>query len=341
VCKPGAFLLAFGGTRTFHRLACAIEDAGWEIRDCMSWLYGSGFPKSLDISKAINKAAGAERKVVGQTSHPDGRPRNLVAREIGVHEGGQRLNGVGLNITAPATPDAEKWSGWGTALKPAWEPIIVAMKPLEGTFAENAQRHGVAGLNIDGARIEAEPRPLVVSDRRNGNGVYRDGLQGSKMIGETSQGRWPANVLLDEESARQLDEQGGERVVGSGPVNRNGARQMDGWGLDGKTTGMAYGDTGGASRFFYTAKASRSDRGHGNDHPTVKPTDLIKYLCKLTAAPTGGVILDPFAGSGTTLVAAREVGRPCIGIELDEKHCRIVVDRLRQGVLFAPGRESA
>lgn len=277
VTKPGGHLLAFGGTRTHHRLACAIEDAGWEIRDCMSWLYGSGFPKSLDISKAIDKAAGAERDSV--------------------------------SITAPATDAARTWEGYGTALKPAWEPIIVAMRPLDGTFAANAQTHGAAGLNVDGCRIESEDDTTtrhndhqVSSFRRwardmTGSIGERQPLRSSYVTGSTA-GRWPANVALDAEAAAMLDAQAGER--------------------------------GGPSRFFYTAKASPSERGDGNNHPTVKPLALMRWLVRLVSPPGGGEILDPFLGSGTTAVACREESQRCIGIELNEDYLAIAVRRLKQ-----------
>ena len=308
VAKPGAFLLAFGGTRTFHRLTCAIEDAGWQIRDCMMWLYGSGFPKSMDISKAIDKVKGAEREIIQHRTGP--RP--------GTHGGsGQYGHGEDRSITAPATDLARAWQGWGTALKPAWEPIIVAMKPCDGTFAANAEKHGVAGLNIDGGRIQTH-------DNLNG-GAY-SGESGNReassyVIGQHAgkfappAGRFPANLILDEAAAEMLDEQSGTLTSGQPSGNR---KALHHWSTPEKGTELTgFGDTGGASRFFYCAKASRSERGPGNDHPTVKPLKLMRYLVRLTATPTGGLVMDPFAGSGTTCVAAKLEGRPFIGIELD------------------------
>lgn len=342
VCKPGAILLAFGGTRTFHRLACAIEDAGWEIRDTICWLYGSGFPKSLDISKAIDNSAGVERKVVGASGN--GRPNRAGKFS---HSLAQPQT-EGGSITAPATDSAKLWNGWGTALKPAWEPIIVAMKPLDGTFSENAQKHGIAGLNIDGARIHSpgsEARDYTVKRLKPGATLNKTGgnwrpEDGEEYRGTTKAGRFPANLILDEVAAEMLDEQSGD--LQSGLMNpgqpRNASMGKGGYMGDFPDTCTltgTYGDSGGASRFFYTAKASRSERGEGNDHPTVKPLDLMKYLCKLTSTPTGGKILDPFAGSGTTLVAVREMGRTCVGIELEESHCKIVIERLRQQMLFS------
>lgn len=335
VCKPGAMLLAFGGTRTFHRLTCAIEDAGWEIRDCMMWLYGSGFPKSLDISKAIDKAAGAEREVVTAMSRSAVRP--FVADQS---RGKAYRLASDASQTAPATDAARQWSGWGTALKPAWEPIIVAMKPLDGTFAENAQRHGVAGLNIDGGRIESGPNdydhPGNTTEHSDTSKVYGWAKsQGKfKQSPPHTAGRWPANVLLDEAAAAQLDGMSGERIAGRFPEKLSQSK-FYGQCRPGTQEERTL-DSGGASRFFYTAKASKGDRGYGNDHATVKPTALLDYLCKLTATPAGGEILDPFGGSMTTPVSARKFGRPCVAIEMVEDHCRIGVSRLAQFPLFAP-----
>lgn len=291
VAKPGAFLLCFGGTRTFHRIACNIEDAGWEIRDTMMWTYGSGFPKSLDISKAIDKAAGAEREVVGTYQSPE----NTTGFK-GQSKGAVFQRQEDRNITAPATPEAKTWQGYGTALKPAYEPIIVAMKPVT-TFAANALEWGVAGLWIDGGRVETgevgKPREYAQREHRE-NWRITGGTNGS---GATSPaGRFPANIILDEEAGAMLDEQ-----------------------------------SGGASRFFYCAKASKAERNMGcknNGHPTVKPLALMEYLCKLTRTPSGGIVLDPYCGSGTTGMAAVKTGRDFIGIELDPDYCEIARRRI-------------
>ena len=343
---PGAICLSFGGTRTFHRLTCAIEDAGFEIRDCLMWLYGSGFPKSLDVSKAIDKAARAEREVVGKYKQPDGANRQRGSGPRYMGQSGEYGYSGSLDVTAPATDAAKEWDGWGTALKPAWEPIILAMKPLDGTFAENALKHGVAGMNVDGCRVDAHSRPLREGDyKKTADNVYggrQDGslMGGSKAIGATNMGRWPANVILDEEAAAMLDEQSGNLMSGTMRAGtRRAAQDEPGSVCYGTYGGDATkadtpGDSGGASRFFYTAKASRSDRGKDNDHPTVKPTDLMKWLCMLTATPTGGTILDPFMGSGATIYAAKEVGRKAIGIEIDERYCEIAAKRLAQEVLL-------
>ena len=379
VAKPGAMLLAFGGTRTFHRLTCAIEDAGWEIRDCVTWLYGSGFPKSLDISKAIDKAAGAEREVVG-TRRAGIKRNGRTDDEGGIFVGGLPEALKQVPITAPATDDARTWHGWGTALKPAWEPVILAMKPLDGTFADNAQRWGVAGLNVDGARIPTDEL-LLCHDGQNKNANTYGGGWNNYELGSGRQyrtgGRWPANLLLDEDAARALDAQSGVSSNGKG-LNYQ-VRKRKGFMLSGSENNVQaanapdnYGDTGGASRFFYVAKASRAERNAGlegmearrvsymnthggnadkgetwhpvdertgnqrdrfsatmqNHHPTVKPLALMRYLCRLTSTPTGGVVLDPFMGSGTTGVAALQEGRSFIGIEREAEYVEIARRRI-------------
>lgn len=315
---PGGHLLAFGGTRTFHRLACAIEDAGFEMRDCLMWLYGSGFPKSLDISKAIDKRAGEERGIVGDGRWA-GREGPKEAGTLGAYSGAPRLE------TAPVTVAAKLWSGWGTALKPAWEPIILAMKPTDGTFAENAQKHGVAGLNVDDGRIATEEdrsRPP-----RTPNKIFGGGAGTNLTASESnSLGRFPANLILDEEAARLLDEQSGKSTSRIGKP-RASEEPGDGWGMT--KTGTEHNDSGGASRFFYCAKTSRSERGEGNDHPTVKPLSLMKYLLTLLSTPTGGLVVDPFMGSGSTLVAAKHLGRPAIGIDLDRHYCDVAIGRIK------------
>ena len=360
VAKPGAILMAFGGTRTFHRLACAIEDAGWELRDTMCYLYGSGFPKSLDISKAIDKAAG--EYIAGEetenTRHGiEGDDKNYNHSKV-------------ARASNPQSDAAHLWQGYGTALKPAWEPIIVAMKPLEGTYAENAQKWGVAGLNIDGGRIGTEPVPINHLEKWSGFGQEKRPDYTQEI---NSKGRWPANLLLDEESARLLDEQSGEIAAGyrvNPSTNKStwfGAK--DGSHIEGE---RGYADHGGASRFFYTAKASSSERNAGledmeavkvetmneyarpsegrtadknggpkqNFHPTVKPVDLMRYLCKLTKTPTGGVVLDPFMGSGTTGIACILEHRDFIGIEIDQKYAEIAKKRIAdmEGPLFTGGK---
>lgn len=330
-CKPGAFAFVFGGTRTYHRLACAIEDAGWEIRDCMMWLYGSGFPKSLDISKAIDKIKGAKRKRV---EGGIGKKSGETYSKNGGYVAGEAIS------NEPISNLTKLWDGWGTTLKPAWEPIIVAMKPLDGTFAHNAEKWGVGGLWVDGGRIGDNPGYKYNADK---NGTTFHGQQGERIAQtaekkgqqfiKSTKGRWPANVVLDEEAGAILDEQ----------TNR-------------------------ASRFFYCAKASRKERemglenlseklyarsggaqgqvAHGedeyleesiglnriskikNDHPTVKPLALMEYLCKLNRPPQGGIVLDPFAGSGTTALACMNTDRQYVVIEKEREYCDIIAARL-------------
>ena len=347
VCKPGAMLLAFGGTRTFHRLTCAIEDAGWEIRDCLMWLYGQGMPKSLDISKAIDKAAGAERKVVGRYQPPGmDKPWNLQnAKDERTVEVFPSIRN-NLDITAPATDAARQWQGWGTGLKPSWEPIILAMKPLDGTFVANVRKHGVAGLNIDACRLELVGMEEHRTCARSGlgkHGIYskstRDELTGKDLVRYDSKGRFPANLLLDEETAQQLDAQTGTLKSGMMKAGQQRNKSKGDGGYHGDFPDMAtandtYGDSGGASRFFFCAKSSSRERNAGcehcggNDHVAVKPLGLMKYLLTLVSTPSGGVILDPFTGSGTTAVAAKQLGRRCICVELEKHNCDIAVARL-------------
>ena len=317
VLKPGATLLAFGGTRTFHRIICAVEDAGFEIRDCLMWLYGSGFPKSLDISKALDNAAGVERNVIGRRKHPTLRDTNKLEEQANAAHGDNAWARE-WDITAPATESARTWAGYGTALKPAWEPIVLAMKPLDGTFAENAQRHGVAGLNVDGSRI--------------GN--------------DDAQGRWPANLLLNEDAGRMLDAQSGittsgamKRCVGPYP-GKNATGFLRGhFGPNNQ-----HGDFGGASRFFYCAKAGERDRTcEGrvqNNHPTVKPRSLMKYLCRLVTPPGGGLILDPFMGSGSTGIGALLTGNWFVGIELEPESFETARQRIEVVAQTIPQSES-
>jgi DNA modification methylase len=291
VLKPGGHLLAFAGTRTQHRMACRIEDAGFEIRDMIAWVYGSGFPKSLDVSKAIDKAAGAEREVVGSyTVGGTAAKGKHKGRAAASADDGSAMGCIKeLDITVPATEAAKQWQGWHTSLKPALEPVTLARKPLEGTVAANVLQYGTGAINVDGCRVEGEPRPLLEHTGRSGN-VYGDGLEGSRAIGMTTAGRWPANLIHD------------------------GSRE-------------ATGILGEEARFFYCPKTSAAERGKGNNHPTVKPIDLMRYLCRMVTPP-GGIVLDPFAGSGSTLLAARREGFRAIGIELNPEYCQIIKSRL-------------
>ena len=327
VLKPGGHLLAFGGTRTWHRLAVAVEDAGFEIRDSMAWLYGSGFPKSLDVSKAIDRAAGAlahESKgfiVAGQTGKLINPPTK------------------GYVPPAPATDAAKQWQGWGTALKPAFEPIVVARKPLTGTVAANVLEHGTGALNVDGCRIGSDE-----DTRRNarggdnglgGTGTFQIRERRAEDMPETS-GRWPANVILDEHTAAIVDEQSG--VSTSGAAGLKGSSGFaDGYSGE---YSVPYGDTGGASRFFYAAKAPSEERptGNGTAHPTVKPLDLMRWLVRLVTPP-GGIVLEPFAGSGTTVEACIKEDVRCIAIEREADYLPLINERINRNnlSLFAGG----
>ena len=346
VAKPGSMLLAFGGTRTYHRLTCSIEDAGWDVRDCLMWLYGSGFPKSLDVSKAIDKAAGAKRKVGPVDPARSGRLVNQggdYETEAGWSAGNRKVT-----VDPPATDAARLWDGWGTSLKPSWEPIILAMKPLDGTFVANALEHGVAGLNVDGCRIpsgpdHAEKCASVVGLDSNRNVTAYGEWKGKRVDSHSPLGRWPANLILDEQAAAMLDEQSERKMHGAGyarpPKENSMKKESDGNVSFSFFAGGCgrFGDHGGASRFFYTAKADKADRSSNgfakNNHPTVKPTDLMRWLVRLVTMPEGTIILDPFMGSGSTIVAAREEYVSAIGIEIGEKYCEITANRLAQEVL--------
>jgi DNA modification methylase len=374
VCRPGAYLLAFGGTRTFHRQAVAIEDAGWMIRDCLAWVYGSGFPKSLNLSAAIDKAAGAERVVVGTKA---GLPGYSLAASKGhavYHDG---IGGGGdpvkeCQITAPATPAAHTWQGYGTALKPALEPITLAMLPRDGSFVDKVHQHGCGGLAIDACRIETSQSLNGGRYSKHGPGecdgsTYASGLNIRTPDGYIQPaGRWPANLLISD-CPEVVD-----LFPSTGPA-RAGAR---GAGLrDNGTYGksdQAYNNTssitdsgGSAARFYYCAKASRAERELGceslpahtraqitgrkegsagqaharasmtakghirNTHPTVKPLMLMRYLLRLVTQPEVNLVLDPFAGSGTTGMACALAGIPCVLIEQDPHHVEIIKSRVQ------------
>ena len=355
VLKPGAMMLAFGGTRTNHRLACAIEDAGFEIRDMLMWLYGSGFPKSLDISKAIDKQAGAEREVVSI-----GTPVKRMIPGADQNNTGSWIKDDSREFvpteTLPSTESAKLWDGYGTALKPAYEPIILGMKPVDGTFAGNALKHGVAGLNIDESRIGGELRTYDLKGGENLNrlarpdgddngdarslGAYGVGAKQVTIGEKTVNGRWPSNVILDEDTALFLDEQTGETSVTGARSNQSQSATVEGtnWLSDNHKSIEYPNESGGASRFFYTAKAGSGERsanmtGATNNHPTVKPLDLMRYLCRLLAPPRGGILLEPFMGSGSTVIAGRAFFDRVVACEIEEKYCEIAVARLSQEVL--------
>ncbi len=441
VLKPGAHLVAFGGTRTYHRLAVAIEDAGFEVRDCLGWLYGSGFPKSLDVSKAIDKMNGRDdlRREFGAWLRVQRERAGLTAaevnRQMGTPQGcgwwegkgagakwdlhlpgretyarlkallslpsdwdeyiewaeaerekvgekeqgrlavapgaGANRSAVILDITAPATDSAKQWQGWGTALKPAWEPIILARKPLVGTVAANVQEHGTGALNIDGCRVETTDgyQDNAVTQGVNGARTSYAPAGAPRTFEPQPGGRWPANICHD----------GSEEVLAVFPdvkagvaVRHNsGGKNCHSDTIKPVMDDLGYDDSGSAARFFYCAKASREDRNEGlsgfgprvvntdtppgtagasprgssagrsgateNHHPTVKPTDLMRWLCRLITPP-GGTVLDPFMGSGSTGKAADIEGFDFIGIELDPEYAEIARARIvGTAPLFAQG----
>lgn len=321
VIKPGGHLLAFAGTRTQHRMAVRIEDGGWEIRDMIAWVYGSGFPKSLDVSKAIDKAAGAVR---------EGGTRRVAADKW--TQGGREALARGessyeIHDGAPATDAARQWSGWGTALKPALEPITLARAPFRGTVADNVQRYGTGAINVDGCRVEGGGKSMHGGARAR---AFADGghSTGSEDYAPRALGRFPANFIHD----------GSEEIVALFPdgakpkparVGRRGGRGGAlNMGLTADAIGAWPADEGGsAARFFYCAKASKRERGDDNNHPTVKPLALMRYLVRLVTPP-GGIVLDPFMGSGTTALACRDEGFRFVGIEREAQYIEIARRRL-------------
>jgi DNA modification methylase len=340
VLKPGGHLLAFSGTRTYHRMVCAIEDAGFEVRDQIFWVYGSGFPKSLDVSKAIDKAAGAEREVIGEGPFASRRPSADHSKQGLTFADDAYVRPAGHAITAPATPAAQQWAGWGTALKPAHEPICVARKQLIGTVAANVLKYGCGAINIDACRVATDGAALVrPSIARHDNDVFGKGLGAGVQVEPA--GRWPANVIHDgSPEVLEAFAAFGEKKTGNiKPYASKSNGYEGGWGLD--RPSVHTGDTGTAARFFYSAKASKADRA-GSSHPTVKPLSLMRYLCKLVTPP-GGVVLDMFAGSGTTLQAAMEEGFHAIGIEQSAEYVTDIRNRIsaaREGLgLFAVAAE--
>ena len=327
ILKPGGHLLAFGGSRTWHRLAAGIEDAGFEIRDSIAWLYGSGFPKSMDVSKAIDKAAGATREVVGRLR---GAHNGSV---VGLGEAPSRASEY--DATVAATDAAREWEGWGTALKPAFEPVVVARKPLgEKTVAANVLAHGTGALNIDATRIGVEGGTREIPRGTTGKTRMSTNFAMQEADTVAAGGRWPANVALDESQAAALDEQSGTLKGGARPARRGAdtnTRQAYGAfaGQEGlKAERMA---DGGASRFFYVAKAPKSERPvvDGAAHPTVKPLALMRWLIRLVTPP-GGCVVDPFAGSGATLEAAYLEGFESIGVEMTPEYWPLIAARIER-----------
>ncbi len=389
VLKPGAMCLVFAGTRSMDLMAISLRLAGFELRDSigylnedtgqaplMAWVQGQGFPKSTDISKQLDKQAGVEREIIGVTSGMGRQNPEWNGTAAGRTE--NSFHPV-YNLTAPATDAAKQWAGYGTALKPAFEPIILAMKPVEKTYAENALKYGVAGLSIEAGRVGTEliEKGNVGHGTGHNEGTFKLGFGVSKES-QVSIGRFPANIITD----------GSEQVVSLFPETMSGAmkREVTAYEGDSNTTFLRgrsgpsnqHGDSGSAARFFYCAKASPAERNNGceslpenerpvagnnqgtrvcttcgltdnsindhsscngelvykqckplkNDHPTVKPVALLEYLCKITRTPTGGLVLDPFMGSGTTGVACKLTNRDFIGIELDPHYFEIAKQRI-------------
>jgi len=344
VLKPGGHLLSFAGTRTQHRMAVNIEDAGFEIRDMIAWVYGQGFPKSHNVGNAVDKSLGCENRGHAISS----------GSQIHPTTGKPRANGELLPKYEGRTDEGKKWAGFGTALKPAMEPITVARKPLVGTVAANVLAHGTGGLNIDGCRVGTDA--ITTTNGKGFDGSFGGGTNDNG--GTVHQGRWPANLIHD----------GSDEVLAVFPDTKQ-TRPHDGDGgkLDTRNQGWGFkrmpcslSDNGGsAARFFYCAKASKQDRDEGcgelplsdcgmmeddnypiktgsgnlretkrrNNHPTVKPTSLMRYLCKLVTPP-GGTILDPFMGSGSTGKAASLEGFRFIGIELEGDYIEIAGRRI-------------
>lgn len=362
VLKPGGTALIFAGSRTQHRMACNVEDAGFILKDTLLWIYGSGFPKATDISKQLDN--GHKRKVVGYHNYTN---QDIRGNAYDSERAKERPR-LKAEITVPITPEAHLWNGWKShGLKPSYEPILVCMKPNEGSYAQNALTWGVAGLNIDGGRIVYPKNDRLLKggtyggNRKSGEGSSIFGTGGKAVLyGDLPQGRYPANIILDEEAGRILDEQSGN--LKSGDLNGSKRTQKTCYGKPSQEPLYYKGNQGGASRFFFCAKASKSERNAGchtiepnkrdharshgqagtdnpynrgaqkitNSHPTVKPLKLMEYLCTLTETPTKGTVLDPFAGSGSTLLACEKLGRKWIGIEMEEEYCEIAAKRIEQ-----------
>ena len=355
VLKPGGHLLSFSHSRTYHRQAVAVEDAGFEIRDQIMWIYGSGFPKSHNIGKSVDKLLGNEREVIGS--------RKLQGTTL--HEGNFRKNHDEIDLTKGQSP----YEGWGTALKPAHEPIVMARKPFKGTVANNVLEHGTGGINIDGCRVGfVSDGDKKEATEKNQHKKFDSKMGTNEVYGDYSMlepqnydavGRFPANIIFDEEAGKILDEQSG--ITKSGGKKSNVKEYNKNRGEFVSNMGETYNsyepNEGGASRFFYCPKASKKDRNDGLDHikvkktksqesildysdkynatrserqnihPTVKPTDLMAYLVRLVT-PKGGTVLDPFMGSGSTGKASVREGFNFIGIEREDEYMEIAKSRI-------------
>lgn len=336
VCKPGAWLLSFGGTRTHHRLMVNIEDAGWEIRDCCMYLYGSGFPKSYNISKGIDNQVGKERVKGELRSNGRGKWDIKMDREkgdtgVGHADGSKQV----YYETLPNSDEAIQWDGYGTALKPAWEPIILARKPVEKNNANNCMKWGCGGLNIDGCRVDSGPDHAQNCNRTSVKGHW--GNSGGAIVTASDQGRFPANLIL-EDNEEVLDlfpsakgQQGDLKNHNKKRKSPNGCFGEMGAAVDHNKRN----DTGSAARFFYTAKVSPKERNAGlenekNIHPTLKPVSLCEYLAKLILPPTDDSnLLVPFSGTGSEIAGALKAGwKNVTGIELEDDYCKIAEKRI-------------
>ena len=374
--KPGGHLLAFGGSRTYHRMAVAIEDAGFEIRDQIMWLYGSGFPKSLNVGKAVDKKLGNKRKVIGEKVRGDVQKAKQSGSTYARAEANQNNKDLFGYGTETITEGNSSWEGWGTALKPAHEPVVMARKPIQGSVADNVLKHGTGGINIDACRVtldlSKEPDTGDMYYLKRNKEYPNQDKSTSKIVGQEAkrvditmkQGRFPANVLHD----------GSEEVLQGFPHTKSGMMKQHIEGGQYNVYGKMYprdvetiGDEGSAARFFYCAKVSRAERNRGitsieeglhdtedctnlpsmrtnsvntssgklrkvkptkNNHPTVKPIELMKYLCRLIT-PKGGTVLDPFMGSGSTGIAAKDEGFDFIGIEKEKEYYAIAEQRIK------------
>ena len=335
ILKPGGYLLSFAGTRTQHRMACNIEDAGFEIRDMIAWVYGSGFPKSHNIGKAVDKLQGNKREVVGEKE---------CGYQVSISkirfEQGYRPNLTKSTSTVKIDKGTSEWEGWGTALKPAMEPITIARKPLsEKTVAKNVLKWGTGGINIDGCRVgneELSYRATSYKDAKTGEFSNQSKINyttGNKIV----QGRFPANFIHDdsEEVVSLFPDSKGQQGNIKGTEPSDVTKEIYGK-FNQRFSSIKRNDLGSASRFFYCAKTSKSERNKGceelettNNHPTVKPIKLIEYLIKLVSRENS-IVVDPFIGSGTTAVACKNLNRNFIGIELDEEYCKIANKRLNE-----------
>ena len=344
VLKPGGHLLAFSGNRTHHRLFTGVEDTGFEIRDTLTWHYGSGFPKASDISKTIDKRADAEREVVGKSRWSDcGEAFSSDGSHDGYKRDAHERDGYKeRHVTAPATDAAKKWDGWKTGLKPATEFVVMARKPYDGATVDSVLEHGTGALNIEACRVNTNDDLSAASSGGFASGLHQNQnksnpRENTKSGFETPdrEGRYPANVVFDETAAERLDQQVGKLETGDFHQNQANETQDKYGEYSGEYKNPTHypADSGGPSRYFYTSKASKAERTLDgkidNAHPTVKPIDLMEWLVKLVTAEDQ-IVLDPFCGSGTTCMAAKNLNRQFIGIEQQPKWADVA--RVRVGL---------